>query len=104
MELERVGGGVVRGRGFVKQDHQGPVAGTAHPGIVTAALSEAIAFVAGAEIHTLQMQLTAPVPIGTFIEVEARTGTGADGHDAAIATAWVDQREVASARSTYRGW
>jgi hypothetical protein len=33
MDVERTGDGEVRGRGFVKQDHQGAVRGTAHEGV-----------------------------------------------------------------------
>ena len=100
MEVEQAADGAIRGRGFIKQDHQGPLRGTAHPGVVTAALTEAIAFAAQAEaeIDALEIQLRAPVPIGAFIDVEARIADGA-----VTATAWVDQREVASARAAYRG-
>jgi hypothetical protein len=103
MEIEQTGEGAVRGRGFVKQDHQGPARGSAHPGIVAAALSEAIAFAAGDEINALEIQLHAPVPVGTFIEVEAHVEPAPGGERTAIATAWVDQREVASACAAYRG-
>ena len=100
MEVEQAADGAIRGRGFIKQDHQGPLRGTAHPGVVTAALTEAIAFAAQAEaeIDALEIQLRAPVPIGAFIDVEARIADGG-----VTATAWVDQREVASARAAYRG-
>jgi hypothetical protein len=99
MELEQTGDGAIRGRGFIKQDHQGPVPGAAHPGVVAAALTEAITFAAQAEadLDALEIQLRAPTPVGAFIDVEARTGDGA-----VTATAWVDQQEVASARGAYR--
>jgi acyl-coenzyme A thioesterase PaaI-like protein len=100
IELEETDEGRVRGRGFVKQDHQGPVPGSAHPGIVAAALSEAIAFAAGddMDLATLQIELEAPVPVGVFLEVEARAGTELES----TATAWVSERQVASASATYR--
>ena len=47
MELERTGAGVA-GRVFLKQDHQGP-GGTAHAGVVAAALEEAMALAAREE-------------------------------------------------------
>ena len=100
VEVERAADGSLAGRCFIKQDHQGPSRGSAHPGVVTAALTEALAFAAQAEagIDALEIQLRAPVPIGAFIDVEARIADGA-----VTATAWVDQREVASARAAYRG-
>jgi acyl-coenzyme A thioesterase PaaI-like protein len=100
MELEQAGEGTIRGRGFIKQDHQGPVRGTAHPGVVTAALTEAIAFAAQreAEIDALEIHLRAPVPIGAFIDVEAHAADRA-----VTGTAWVEEHEVASARAAYRG-
>ena len=38
LELERSERDAVTGRCFIKQDHQGPVPGRAHPGIVGCAL------------------------------------------------------------------
>jgi acyl-coenzyme A thioesterase PaaI-like protein len=103
MELEQTGDGQVHGRGFVKQDHQGPDPGSAHPGVVAAALTEAIAFVAAAEIESFEIRLVAPVPVGAFIEVEARAERDPDGRPEVTAWAWVEQQEVASARGAYRG-
>jgi acyl-coenzyme A thioesterase PaaI-like protein len=104
MELEQAARGQVRGRGFVKQDHQGPVRGVAHPGIVAAALSEAMAFATGSEseAEAIQFQLQSAVPVGTFLEVEAQALRGASGVLEAIATARVDGEQVASANGTYR--
>jgi acyl-coenzyme A thioesterase PaaI-like protein len=104
MDLERTGPGDVRGRGFVKQDHQGAVRGAAHEGIVAAALSEAMAFAAGSEMRAvaIHVELEAPVPVGTFLEVEAHAlDTDADDRET-TATALVGNRRVASARGTYR--
>jgi len=104
MDVEQTGEGRVRGRGFIKQDHQGPVRGSAHPGILAAALSEAMAFAAGSETNAaaIELQLQAPVPVGTFLEVEAEALSASGGELEAIATAWVDDRQVASARGRFR--
>jgi hypothetical protein len=67
LELEETDGGV-RGRFFVKQDHQGPV-GVAHSGILACALFEAISRLG--EARNLEIELLAPAPVGTFVEVEA---------------------------------
>ncbi len=103
MELEQTGQGEVRGRGFVKQDHQGPVRGTAHPGILAAALSEAMAFAAGSETAvTIELQLREAVAVGTFLEVAARVVGQTDGLVATTSQASVGAQEVASAQATYR--
>ena len=65
----------VRGRFFVKQDHQGPP-GFAHGGIVATALDEAMALALHAEgldarTRRLELELLAPAPVGAFVEVEA---------------------------------
>ena len=76
LELERdPADGSVSGRFFVKQDHQGPP-GYAHGGITTTALDEAMALlVHGAEISALtrrlEIDLLAPVPVGSFAAVRA---------------------------------
>jgi acyl-coenzyme A thioesterase PaaI-like protein len=103
MELERAGEGLVTGRGFVKQDHQGPLAGTAHDGIVAAALSEAMSFVSGSEMRAtwLEVRIHGPVPVGAFIEVQARVLDYPDGGFQASATATVEDQPVASARGSY---
>ena len=74
LELERSGDGV-EGRFFVKQDHQGPP-GYAHGGVIAAALDEAMAllvFERGTFAVTarLEVDLVAPVPVGTFVRVRA---------------------------------
>ena len=76
LELERIDGGSVRGRFFVKQDHQGPP-GYAHGGIVATALDEAMALLIHDEgtyalTTRLEIDLEAPAPVGEFLEVEAR--------------------------------
>ena len=72
LQLETDG---VRGRFFVKQDHQGPP-GYAHGGIVATALDEAMALALHAKgldarTRRLELDLLAPAPVGAFVEVEA---------------------------------
>jgi acyl-coenzyme A thioesterase PaaI-like protein len=104
LEVERTGPDSVAGRCFFKQDHHGADRGTAHDGVVTAVLSEAMALACGmdARVTSLQVELAAPVPVGTFVEVEAhvegRDGAGTD----ATATATADRRLVAHARGRFR--
>jgi acyl-coenzyme A thioesterase PaaI-like protein len=76
LELDRRDDGSVAGRFFVKQDHQGPP-GFAHGGILATALDEAMALLVHAEgIHaltaSLTIDLTAPAPVGAFVDLEAR--------------------------------
>jgi acyl-coenzyme A thioesterase PaaI-like protein len=56
-------------RFFVKQDHQGPP-GQAHGGILAAALQEAIELAAGDRVERIEVDLVAPAPVGTFVEIE----------------------------------
>ena len=101
MEVEALGERRVRGRAFVKQDHQGPERGTAHEGIILTALSDAMALAAGPEMRARRVEMTieATVPVGVFLEVEAWADD--DGADP-TATAWVDGRRVATASGLYR--
>ena len=62
------------GRFFVKQDHQGPE-GVAHPGIVVAALLEAISQ-AGGDPSSVTVELAGSAPVGEFVYIEA-TATSA---------------------------
>ena len=98
MELERMEEGRVRGRGFIKQDHQGPVRGSAHPGLIAAALIEAMAFAAGSEVESsrFELRLKAAATVGAFLEVEAHSTAGE-----AEARAWCEGQEVASALGAY---
>jgi acyl-coenzyme A thioesterase PaaI-like protein len=75
MELERQADGSVAGRFFVKQDHQGPP-GSAHGGILAAALDEAAALAAGegpdAPITArMEVDLLAPAPLGAYVAIRA---------------------------------
>jgi hypothetical protein len=92
-ELERRDDGSIAGRCFLKQDHQGPDPGSAHPGVVAAALAEAMLLAAGpgATLATLEVHFEAPAPVGAFLELQ---GTA----DRAVATA--DGHAIASARAT----
>ncbi len=76
MELESTGEGSVAGRFFVKQDHQGPP-GSAHGGIVGAALDEAMALVLHADgVHArtrrYEVDLHMPAPVGSWVNVRTR--------------------------------
>jgi acyl-coenzyme A thioesterase PaaI-like protein len=75
LELERRPEGGVSGRFFVKQDHQGPP-GYAHGGVIAAALDEAMSLVLHAEgtyalTSGLDIDLKAPAPVGSFVQLEA---------------------------------
>jgi acyl-coenzyme A thioesterase PaaI-like protein len=75
MELEPDGSGVA-GRFFLKQDHQGE-GGVAHPGVVASALEEAMGLALHARgLHgrarRLEVSFVDDVPVGVFLEVEAR--------------------------------
>ena len=62
-------GAAIVGRFFVKQDHQGPSRG-AHPGVLAAALLEAVALAGGAP-RSVQLELGDGPAVGTFVRVEA---------------------------------
>jgi uncharacterized protein (TIGR00369 family) len=75
LELVRRPEGGVAGRFFVKQDHQGPP-GYAHGGVIATALDEAMSLLVHqrgklALTGRLEVDLLAPVPVGTFVEVSA---------------------------------
>ena len=75
LEVEPDGDGGVAGRFFVKQDHQGPP-GFAHGGIVATALDETMALLVHEEgtmalTARLEIELRAPVPIGSFALLRA---------------------------------
>ena len=71
LQLESDG---VRGRFFVKQDHQGEP-GFAHPGVLAAALEEALSLaLPGGRVRRLEVDYRAPARVGEFVEVEARAG------------------------------
>ncbi len=104
LDLEPTGPDAVAGRCFVKQDHQGADRGSAHEGVIAAALLDAMALACGpdARVNSVEISVSAPAPVGAFLEIEARVeqrdGTSAD----ATATARADQRLVAQARGSFR--
>jgi hypothetical protein len=100
LELEVTEAGLVAGRCFIKQDHQGPDRLSAHEGVVAAALGEALALARGpqARIGAIEVRFLAPAAVGSFLSLEA------DARDAyrATATATADGRTVATALGSYR--
>jgi acyl-coenzyme A thioesterase PaaI-like protein len=98
LEVEETAPGVVSGRCFIKQDHQGSDRGNAHAGVIAAALEEAMALACGAQARArrIQIEYSAPVAVGAFLEVQA------DAHGLrASATARADRVLVAHASGTY---
>jgi acyl-coenzyme A thioesterase PaaI-like protein len=75
LELRAADGGELRGRFFVKQDHQGPP-GVAHGGVLASALDEAMSLAVHREALAytagLEVELRAPAPVGAYVEVAAR--------------------------------
>jgi uncharacterized protein (TIGR00369 family) len=104
LELEREPDGSVRGRFFVKQDHQGPP-GAAHGGVLAAALDEAAALAAGQGpgaplTARLEVDFRSPAPVGSFVRLRARVEPAQDGKRWAVATASrEDDVEIATARA-----
>jgi acyl-coenzyme A thioesterase PaaI-like protein len=103
LEVEPSGPGSVAGRCFIKQDHQGAERGSAHPGIVAAALSEAMAFACGpgAAARALGVTLVAPAPVGAFLDVEAQADPRDGDRVSATAHAAVGGVQVAHATGTF---
>jgi acyl-coenzyme A thioesterase PaaI-like protein len=105
LELERSGDGV-EGRFFVKQDHQGPP-GYAHGGVMAAALDEAMAlllFERGTFAVTgrLEVDLIAPVPVGTFVQVRASVASERErALELSAEAAGEDGQRLAAARGTF---
>jgi acyl-coenzyme A thioesterase PaaI-like protein len=102
LQLETDG---VSGRFFVKQDHQGPP-GFAHGGIMATALDEAMALALHAQgldtrTRRIELDLLAPAPVGTFVDVEARVGERQGRRIATTATGHVDGELVAEAKGDF---
>lgn len=74
LEAERAGPGALSGRCFIKQDHQGPERGLAHPGIAATALVEAMALAAGDETDAQEVtvRFLGSVAVGSFLTVDVR--------------------------------
>ena len=104
LEVEEVAPGAVAGRCFIKQDHQGADGGRAHAGVLAAALAEAMSLACGLEARAVsfEMWLTAPAPVGAFLEVEALVERRDGALAYAAATCTADQRMVAQARGRFR--
>jgi acyl-coenzyme A thioesterase PaaI-like protein len=104
LEADEVGPGEVAGRCFIKQDHQGADPGSAHEGVIAAALVEAMALACGLDARLIELSLTvsAPTPVGTFLDVQARVDRRDGPLAYADATASADQRLVAQARGSFR--
>jgi acyl-coenzyme A thioesterase PaaI-like protein len=105
LEVERRPGGGVAGRFFVKQDHQGPP-GYAHGGILAAALDEAMALVLHGQgtlalTGELEVELLAPAPVGTFVEVEADVERAEGRRFTLTASASGPEGPLANARGTF---
>ena len=106
LEVERRPEGGVAGRFFVKQDHQGPP-GYAHGGVIAAALDEAMSLLLhGQGTHAvtggLEIDLRAPAPVGSFVQLEADVEQveGRRLHVAARALG-EDGEELAGARGVF---
>jgi acyl-coenzyme A thioesterase PaaI-like protein len=104
LEVESSAPGSVAGRCFIKQDHQGADRGAAHDGVVAAALSEAMALACGIEARArkLEVSLSAPAPVGAFLEIRASVDRRDAGISHATAIASSEERgEIARARGTF---
>ena len=89
----------------MKQDHQGPP-GYAHGGVIATALDEAMALLLHDEgTHALtarlEVDLQAPAPVGSYVEVEAAVAERAGRRLVLSATAGNDDGVIASARGTF---
>jgi acyl-coenzyme A thioesterase PaaI-like protein len=106
LELERRPEGGVAGRFFVKQDHQGPP-GYAHGGVIAAALDEAMSLVLHGQgtfalTGGLEVELLEPVPVGSFVAVEADVEE-ADGRALRLTATARDPEDEARTYATARG-
>jgi acyl-coenzyme A thioesterase PaaI-like protein len=74
-------GGELRGRFFVKQDHQG-APGFAHAGVLASALAEAMSLAIGsdppAHAAELELEVYRRAPVGAYVQVKA-VGNGSEG-------------------------
>lgn len=87
-ELAETGPATVAGRCFIKQDHQGPEAGRGHPGLIAAALIEALAFARGGTPPRVEIRFDSLAPVGAFLDLEAtveEAAATADGQPVARA-------------------
>ncbi len=103
LEARRDDQGAVAGRWFVKQDHQGPLPGQAHAGLLACALLEAITLLVGAD-HTpasveLRLQPGITAPVGGFCEIQAEMAGARQGR----ASASIDGRLVGELTCSFSG-
>ena len=97
--------GELRGRCFVKQDHQGPP-GYGHGGILATALDEAMALLAHglgirALTRRLEVELLAPAPVGTFLGLRARIEDRTESRIVVHAEALDAETTLATARGVF---
>ena len=95
----------VEGRFFVKQDHQGPP-GYAHGGVIAAALDEAMALLLHsrdvlAVTARLEVDLRAPVPVGSYVAVTAAMAESSERRVVLEARAEGDDGVLAISRGTF---
>jgi acyl-coenzyme A thioesterase PaaI-like protein len=104
LEVQETAPGMVAGRCFLKQDHQGPDRGSAHDGVLAAALAEAMALACGVDARTItfDVSVVGAAPIGAFLELEARVERRNGQTAYATATATTDRRMVGHARGSFR--
>ncbi len=104
LEIERADDGSVTGRCFIKQDHQGADPGSAHEGVIAAALSDAMSLACGERVTpvAVELRISGPAPIGSFVQIEARAEPPQDGRIEASAEATSADTAIASALGTYR--
>jgi hypothetical protein len=103
LDVQPAGRDAVAGRCFIKQDHQGAELGHAHEGVVIAALSEAMALACGEEARArkVETEIVGHVPVGSFLEIEARVEASDYAGARATATATADGQKVASAQGSF---
>jgi acyl-coenzyme A thioesterase PaaI-like protein len=104
LEAEPAVDGRLTARCFIKQDHQGAEAGSAHEGIVAAALSDAMALACGidARANRIEIKFTGSAPVGGFLDIEAQGQPVGRGTVSATAQASARGRPVATATGTYQ--
>ena len=105
LELTRRPEGGVAGRFFVKQDHQGPP-GYAHGGVIATALDEAMALLLYGQgtyalTGRLEVELKAPVALGTFVEVAADVEEVGERTVTVTASATGEEGPLASGRAVF---
>ena len=105
LELEADPAGGLVGRFFVKQDHQGG-SGTAHTGILAAALEEAMSLAVGdagpGSTVTLELERRGSAPVGAYLHATARLVESEAGeHRATAELRGSDGELVAAGRAAF---